>query len=151
MEVLTLPRSGSVYLYANSLIYSVERVEPYRTLLDPMWEQAREGDFTIVSSEAVVLEALVKPLREGNRVAERLFRSLFASSDVKLIPATRLHWEEAARLRAETGLQASDALHAATARQAGCALFITNDADFRRIQDLPIAILDDLVSDESQE
>ena len=36
MEPLTLPSVGLVYLDATSLIYSVERVEPNRTLLEPM-------------------------------------------------------------------------------------------------------------------
>ena len=40
MEPLTLPANGPVYLDANGFIYSVERVEPYRTLLEPMWRQA---------------------------------------------------------------------------------------------------------------
>ena len=38
MEPLNLPVGGLVYLDANGLIYSVERVEPYRTLLKPMWQ-----------------------------------------------------------------------------------------------------------------
>ena len=150
MGALTLPADGLVYFDASSLIYSVERVEPYRTLLEPVWERARAGEFAIASSELVVMEALVKPLREGDVVVERLFRSFFDSPEMDLIPATRLAWEEAARLRAEARLTPSDALHAATAKQAGCALFITNDADFRRIRDLPIVVLDDLINDERQ-
>ena len=81
----------------------MERIEPYRTLLEPMRLQAQTGQFSIVSSDLVVLETLVKPLREGDTVVEMLFRSLFEASEVRLIPATRPLWEEAARLRAETG------------------------------------------------
>ena len=33
MGPLALPSAGLVYLDASGLIYSVERVEPYRTLL----------------------------------------------------------------------------------------------------------------------
>ena len=150
MGALTLPAAGLVYFDASSLIYSVERIEPYHTLLKPVWERARAGELAITSSELVVMEALVKPLREGDAVVERLFRSFFDSCEMELIPATRLEWEEAARLRAETRLTPVDALHAATATQAGCALFITNDADFRRVQGLPIVILDDLIRDDSQ-
>ena len=40
---LTLPLAGLVYLDASGLIYSVERVEPYRTLLEPMWRNLRIG------------------------------------------------------------------------------------------------------------
>ena len=48
-------------------------------------------------------------------------------------------------LRAGTGLKTLDTLHAATALCTSCALFITNDTDFRRVQGLPIVIWDDLV------
>ncbi len=64
---------------------------------------------------------------------------------MELIPATLAIWEDAARIRATTGLKTPDALHAASALQAGCALFLTNDSDYRRVQGLPITVLDDLV------
>ena len=43
MRSLILPTSGSVYIDANAIIYSVERIEPYRELLAPMWQKARAG------------------------------------------------------------------------------------------------------------
>ena len=145
MVSLTLPTGGSVYIDANVIIYSIERIEPYRELLAPMWQEARAGRFALASSELVVLETLIKPLREGNARLEMLFRSIFAAAEMDLIPATLAIWEEAARIRAATGLKTSDALHAATALSAGCTLFVTNDTDFRRVEDLPIVVLDDLV------
>ena len=145
MGPLTLPPDGPIYLDASGFIYGVERIEPYRALLEPMWRQAQAGQFTIVSSDLVILETLVKPLREGDTVVEMLFCSLLDANEVSLIPATRPLWEDAARLRAETGLKTPDALHAATALYAECTLFVTNDADFRRFEDLPVVVLDDLL------
>ena len=145
MEPLMLPPGGSVYVDANAIIYSVERVEPYSSLLTPMWEESRAGRFTLASSELVALETLVRPLRDGNARLEMLFRSILAATEMDLIPATLATWEDAARIRAETGLATPDSLHAATALRAGCTLFITNDADFRRVQGLPIVVLDDLI------
>ena len=150
MGPLTLPAHGPVYLDANGFIYSVERVEPYRTLLEPMWQQARAGEFDVASSDITVLETLVKPLREGDEVVEMLLRSMFDAQEVSLIPATRELWEDAARIRADTGLKTPDALHAATALRAGCALFVTNDTDFRRVEGLPIVVLDDLIEAEAE-
>ena len=75
------------------------------------------------------------------------FRNVFAAPEVQVVPATRRLWEDTARLRAATGLKTPDALHAATAQQDQCALFITNDADFRRVDGLPATILDDLLTD----
>ena len=114
-----------------------------------MWEEARAGRFTLASSELIVLETLIKPLREGNLRLEMLFRSILGTAEMDLIPATLGIWEDAARIRAETGLQTPDALHAATALRAGCALFITNDTDFRRVAGLPTVVLDDLVEAEA--
>ena len=147
MGPLMLPTSGSVYIDANAIIYSVERIEPYRELLAPMWEEARAGQFTLTSSELVLLETLIKPLRDGNALLEMLFRSILDSAEVNLFPATLAIWEDAARIRAETGLATSDALHAATALRSDCALFVTNDADFRRVEGLPLAVLDDLLTE----
>ncbi len=150
MGSLTLPALGPAYLDANGFIYSVERVEPYRTLLEPLWQQARAGEFDVASSDITALETLVKPLREGDEVVEMLLRSMFDAHEVSLIPATRELWEDAARIRADTGLKTPDALHAATALSIGCTLFITNDTDFRRVEGLPIVVLDDLIEAEAE-
>ena len=149
-DPLTLPTHGPVYLDANGFIYSVERVEPYSTLLEPMWRQARAGEFDVASSDITILETLVKPLREGDEVVEMLLRSMFDAHEVSLIPATRELWEDAARIRADTGLKTPDALHAATALNTGCAVFVTNDTDFRRVEGLPIVVLDDLIEAEAE-
>ena len=85
---------------------------------------------------------------EGNRVAESLFRSLLGANEVQLIAATRSLWEETAHLRAQTGLKTPDALHAASALQAGCTLFVTNDDDFRRVKGLSVTVLKDLLQED---
>lgn len=149
MGSLTLPSAGPVYLDANGFIYSVERIEPHRALLDPMWQLAQAGQFEVVSSELVILETLVKPLRDGDTILENLFRELLAAREVRVIPATASLWEQAARLRATTGLKTPDALHAATALAVGSTLFITNDGAFRRVPDLPVAVLNEVVKQAS--
>ena len=81
---------------------------------------------------------------------EEAFRAVFAAPEVQLVATTRQIWEDTARLRAETGLKTPDALHGATALRAGCALFITNDTDYRRVDGLPVVVLDDLLPEEAQ-
>lgn len=147
MGTLTLPSSGSIYLDTSAVIYSVERNEPYLTLLAPAWQQAEAGQLVVVCSELVIAETLVRPIRERDLDLEVAFRNVFAAPEVQVVPATRRLWEETARLRAATGLKTPDALHAVTALQAEVALFITNDGDFRRIDGLPVIVLDDLLTD----
>lgn len=147
MGSLTLPESGHVYLDSSAVIYSVERIEPYLTLLAPVWQHAEAGLLTLVFSELVLAETLVHPLRRNLPAVEAVYRSVFRAPEVRLAPATRQLWEDCARLRAATGLKTADALHAVTAFQAGCDLFISNDADFSRIEGLAVAILNDLIDE----
>lgn len=63
MGTLTLPTQGSVYLDTSAIIYSVERNEPYLTLLAPAWQRAEAGQFVLVCSELAIVEALVRPMR----------------------------------------------------------------------------------------
>ena len=142
---IALPSSGSVYLDANGFIYSMERIEPYGSLLLPMWQAAKRGELEIVSSELVILETLVKPLRDRDVTLQKLFRELFRAREVHLVPTTTSIWESAAHIRATTGLKTPDAIHAASALAAGAELVLTNDPHFRRISDPPVVIMSDLV------
>jgi predicted nucleic acid-binding protein len=143
MGALILPAAGSVYVDSNIVIYAVEKIEPYHSLLEPLWLAAQEGRLQIVSSELTWLETLTKPLRESNAPLEALFRAFLTAREVHLVPATLALWEDAARLRG-LGLKTPDALHAATALAGGCALFVTNDPGFRRVPGLPVVVLSDL-------
>jgi hypothetical protein len=87
MGALILPAAGSVYVDANVVIYAVEKIEPYRSLLDPLWPAAQTGRFQIVTSELTWLETLTKPLRDGNSVLEALFRAFLTAGEVGLVPA----------------------------------------------------------------
>ncbi len=147
MGSLILPTSGSVYLDANGFIYSVERIEPYRARLEPMWLAAQAGQFRIVSSELTLLETLVKPLQEKDGELEDLYRSLFKAREVHLEPVDIRIWERAAQLRADnSSIKTPDALHAATALSIDAALFLTNDLGFQRIPDLPLILLSEIDS-----
>src|SRR5205823_342080 len=107
------PASGTVYVDANPVIYAVEKIEPYATLLNPLWSAAQAGHLTIATSELTWLEVLVKPMRDGNAALENLFRSFLTAKEVSLIPANLATWENAAVLRGR-GLKTPDALHAAS-------------------------------------
>jgi len=76
---------------------------------------------------------------------ENLFRALFNVNEVRLIPTTMSIWEQATRIRANSGLKTPDAIHAATAIATGSTLFITNDVGFRRVSSLQVTLLSDFV------
>jgi predicted nucleic acid-binding protein len=145
MGSLSLPPSGPVYSDAQVFIYSVEKHPIDAPLLRPLWESVARGDIEVVSSELTLLETLVGPLKKADSALEADYENFFVCPGIRLLPITALILRAAARLRATlTSLRTPDAIHAATADACGCTLLVTNDFAFRRIPDLPLAILDDL-------
>ena len=146
MGSLTLPPSGPVYADAQIFIYSVEKHPIYAPLLRTLWESVARGDLEVVSSELTLLEALVGPLKTGDSALEADYENFFVCPGIRLLAITPLILRAGARLRATLSrLRTPDAIHAATADSFACTLVLTNDVAFRRIPDLPVVILDDLL------
>src|SRR5262249_10392404 len=142
MGQLALPPSGAVYVDTNVVIYLVERIEPYLSASAPLWDALEAGTQTVVTSQLTLLEVLVKPLREGNAVVADLFRNiLLSTAGLSCLPITRGILATAPQVRAQYNLKTPDAIHAATALDARSALFVTNDAAFRRVPGLNVAVL----------
>jgi predicted nucleic acid-binding protein len=135
-----------VYLDTNPVIYSVEKHPVYWPLLQPLWQAAKGKRIEIVSSELALMETLLGPLQAGDAALAAAYEQLFQQAQTRLLPITQPMLREAARLRATTKLKTPDALHAVTAMNAGCALFVTNDAGFRGVAVLPLVVLSDLLN-----
>jgi predicted nucleic acid-binding protein len=143
---LTLPASGFIYADANIVLYTVNRHPIYAPLCDPLWQAAQQGTISAVSSELTLLETLIGPFRDSDLAKAEYSADLWNHPGAHLLPITQGILREAARLRATIpGLKTPDAIHAATALLNACALFVTNDPGFRRISDLPLVLLDDLL------
>lgn len=146
MGALKLPASGTVYLDSNGFIYSIERIDPYRSILDKLWLIVSAGQIKVVTSELTLLEVLVKPLKVGDASTATLFRTVLKHTpDVQMLPITQSVLEAAANLRAILGFKTPDALHVATALLNGATLFVANDSAFRRVKDLNVTVLSELV------
>jgi predicted nucleic acid-binding protein len=147
MGSLILPASGSVYVDANTIIYTVQRHPTYWPVLKPFWITVQTTQLEAVGSELLLLETLVGPMKMGDAALQNAFEQALNGSDVRLLPITPANLREAARLRAAIpGLRTPDAIHAATALLSACALFLTNDSGFKRIPGLLVAVLDDVIA-----
>jgi predicted nucleic acid-binding protein len=134
-----------VYLDANPIIYTVEKHPVYAPLLHPAWLAAQAKTIQVVSSELAMMETLVLPLKNGDSALEQAYELALLGTELRLLPITQPILRRAAQLRATTKLKTPDALHAATALEAGCVLFVSNDVGFQTVLNLPVVILDDLL------
>ncbi|MBX9257525.1 PIN domain-containing protein [Desmonostoc muscorum CCALA 125] len=66
---------------------------------------------------------------------------------MQLIPISQTILREAASLRASTpSLRTPDAIHIATATTSGCTQFLTNARQLRTATNLPVVILDEVLT-----
>lgn len=118
----------SIYLDANTFIYAAEAIEPYASLLAPIFQRIHGGEVLGATSELTVAEVLVMPIREQRDDLRQTYEAmLYGAGPLRLIPVDRAVLTEAARLRAESKLRLPDAVHGASARPAQCTALVTND------------------------
>jgi len=67
--------------------------------------------------------------------------SEFQDRDVQVTAITRIACDRAAQIRAVHRYRSLDALHLATAIEAGCGLFLTNDQRLSNFPDIPVEVL----------
>jgi predicted nucleic acid-binding protein len=146
MGTLNILASSLIYLDTSPVIYSVEKFPEYVPLLAPLWLKLQAGEIEIVSSELILMETLVLPLRNSNTILINAYKQLLVSSEMRLIPISLSILKQAANLRAITNIKTPDAIHAATALSLNCNQFITNDKGFRNVTDLPAVILNEVLA-----
>lgn len=146
MGQLILPDSGIIYIDTSVVIYTVEGNPDYYSLLQPLWLKFQTGELEIISSELILMETLVVPLRNANNALITDYEQLLLSSEMRLIPVSQSVLRQAATLRATTNLKTPDAIHAATALSINCTQFITNDKGFRNVSGLPVVVLSEVLA-----
>ncbi len=98
------------------------------------------GDLIAVS-DLSRLESRVGPLRRGDAAILTAFDQFFAQTDVQIVGITKTVFDRATNIRATHNFKTPDAIHLAAAVEAGCGLFLTNDAQLLRFTDIPVELL----------
>jgi predicted nucleic acid-binding protein len=146
MGQLVIPSGSKVYVDTAVLIYTLEVNTDYFSLLEPLWAMFQAEEIELISSELILMEVLVLPLRHNNESLISDYEQLLLNSAMQLIPINQSILRQAANLRAINNLKTPDAIHAATALAVNCDLFITNDKGFCNLSNLPVVILSEVLA-----
>ena len=145
MEWLAQLQGQVVGLDSAPLIYFIEENQTYLEMTDAFFEAIVRGEFRVVTSVVTLLEVLVYPLRQGNRILAQQYRDiLFNEVGLTTIEVSAAIAEVAAQLRATYNLQTPDSIQMATAISGGASFFLTNDARLPSLPELEVLVLEEL-------
>ncbi|QHG21220.1 PIN domain-containing protein [Nostoc sp. ATCC 53789] len=135
---------SSLFLDTAPVIYFVERNPQFVDLVDPIFDRL-EADITAVVSGITLSECLVGAIRLGLVDLEQAFVDVLQQDEVVFVEINVAIAREAARIRVRYNLQLPDALQVAAAIIAGCEAFLTNDTALKRVTELRVLVVGELL------
>ncbi len=128
-------------LDASALIHLVEGSTAARERLSRrLAEVLATPTGQVVASQLARLECRVKPLRDGNRALLDEYDAIFAAEELLLVDVTANVLDRATELRAQHGFKTPDAIHLASAIEAGADAFLTGDAGLAKCPDVTVEV-----------
>ncbi|MCX7687176.1 MAG: type II toxin-antitoxin system VapC family toxin [Fimbriimonadales bacterium] len=127
-----------IYLDTAPVIYLVERISPYHSLLNQ--QLAGSGNILIVS-DLTRMECRVKPLRIGNLNLIQDYNEFFARGVDEVVPLSRAVIDIATEIRAKYGFKTPDSIRLAAAQHAFCDVFLTNDIQLTRYTEIQVQLI----------
>jgi uncharacterized protein len=130
-----------VYCDSMILIYYLDHEGQFQDRAAARLASIRAVGDQIAVSDLTRLECRVAPIRMGDTLLLAKFDAFFALPQVRYAPLTTAVFDRATYLRATRRLGTADALHLAAAIDAGCGVFLTNDARLGNVDGIVIETL----------
>lgn len=116
-----------IYWDTHLFAFWLEDRAEYAPRIQQIFEKMKDRGDTLCTSAYTVGELLLGPRMQGALDVTQQIRDFFHSPAVQVLPFTEDTGERYARVRVEQKVSAADAVHLATAAQAGVDLFLTTD------------------------
>jgi len=130
-----------------AFIYHFEENKEYLPFTDVLFEMIETGKIRGVTSTITLMEVLVKPKRDGNERAVDEYKFIlqtFPNLEIRQVDAEVA--ERAAEIRARYGVRPPDALQVAASLANNADAFITNDEELKRIREIEIVIMKEVLT-----
>ncbi len=127
-----------------ALIYFLEADPVFGERAAAVFAEIDAGRLLACASFVALTEITVKPLKNGDAALTQAHTDFLLNGPLALMIVGHSVAQRAAELRARYNLKTIDALHVATALEAGCDAFLTNDDGLQRLNEISILLLSEL-------
>ncbi|MBI5754084.1 PIN domain-containing protein [Candidatus Peregrinibacteria bacterium] len=128
-----------VSLDTSILIYLLQDDEKYSDIVDRIFQFFESKKINLSFSSILLAELLVYPFRNGQTDIAKDWLSYFKiEKNLEIVDLNPVIAVDAAYLRAKYNIKTPDSIHLATAMQKENAIFLTNDLDLKKIQEVKV-------------
>lgn len=137
-----------IMLDTAPVIYFIEEHVSFGQIADEIFQTIRDSvRYQAFSSVITLIEVLTHPMRQATfELVEKYRNFLLKSANFTIYSIDPTIAEKAAELRAKYSLRTPDAIQIAVGVKNGGSLFITNDKNLTRVDDIEVLLLQDYTS-----
>ena len=147
LKLATLLKGAeSIFIDTSPFIYYIEEHEKYIEAVDPLFSYISQGRIIAYTSFITLIEVLTKPIEEKNKKLMRKYEELLTNSKgLILADMDKNIAVESARLRAKYKIKIPDAIQVTSGMVNGAKAFITNDSNLKKIKEIKVVVLEDII------
>ena len=144
--VALLKGIDSIFIDTAPFIYYIEAYEKYIEAVDPLFSYISHGHITAYTSFITLIEVLIKPIEEKDKRLVCKYEDLLTNSKgLILTDMDKNIAVESAKLRVKYRIKIPDAIQVASGLVNGAKAFITNDSNLKKIKEIKVIVLEDIV------
>jgi predicted nucleic acid-binding protein len=142
---LDLKSGDIIFLDTAPFIYFFERHPDYFPALEMLFDRLYETGAQAITSIITYIELTTLPARQGKKQLVRKYRDFLSNSEnISIFPLDMDIADHAVELRVHHRFKTPDAIQLGTAAACGADYIITNDKDWRRVEELQVIMVGDL-------
>ena len=142
---LDLKSGDIIFLDTAPFIYFFEKHPDYFPALEMLFDRLYETDAQAITSIITYIELTTHPARQGKSQLVRKYRDYLTNSEnISLFPLDLNIADQAVNLRAQHHFKTPDAIQIGTAIACGADYIITNDKDWRKVEEIQVLMVGDL-------
>jgi predicted nucleic acid-binding protein len=142
---LDLSSNNIIFLDTAPFIYFFERHPDYFPALEMLFDRLYDVDAQAITSIITYIELTTFPARQGEKQLVRKYRDFLSNSEnISIFSLDMDITDHVVEMRARYHFKTPDAIQLGTAIACGADYIITNDKDWRKVEEIQVLMVGDL-------
>ncbi len=131
-----------VFIDTSPLIYFIEGHSEYQKELEEVFKANNKGEIQLITTTLTLMEVLVQPYKNNRKdLVEKYEQIITGSPNIEVIDIDLDIARKAAEIRAIYNLKTPDAIQVSASILQKADIFLSNDAGFQKIKEIPVVLL----------